>query len=167
MTLETRLRAIATRISAEMKAHRILINGNVASLSGLTTTNKTDLVAAINEVNAKPSSGVEIDDATTSTTKVWSSTKTNGSINSAVAALVNSAPAALDTLAEIATALQADEAGAAAMNTAIGNRVRFDAPQTLTTPEQTQALANIGAQAAAAIGDTEVDYVALFESGLV
>jgi hypothetical protein len=167
MTLESRLRAIASRISSELKAHRILINGNAASLSSLTTTNKTDLVAAINEVNAKPSSSVAIDDATTSTTKVWSSTKTNGTINSAVAALINSAPAALDTLAEIATALQADEAGAAAMNTAIGNRVRFDAPQALTTPQQTQALTNIGAQSAVSIGDPEVDYVALFEAGLV
>jgi len=54
MSLESRLRAIATRISAELKAHRILINGNLANLNALTTANKANLVAAINEVNRYP-----------------------------------------------------------------------------------------------------------------
>ena len=38
--------------------------------------------------------------------------------------------------------------------------VRFDAAQTLTAPQQTQARANIGAQSAAAIGDPDRDLVA-------
>lgn len=51
MSLEARLRSLATRISAENKALRTLINGNLSNLNNLTTANKTDVVAAINEAN--------------------------------------------------------------------------------------------------------------------
>ena len=46
-------------------------------------------------------------------------------------------------------------------------RVRFDAPQVLTTLEQEQALSNIGAVASSAIGDPETDFVVLFEAALI
>jgi hypothetical protein len=51
MSLETRLRAFANRISAENKALRTLLNGNLANLNGLNTVAKANLVAAINEAN--------------------------------------------------------------------------------------------------------------------
>lgn len=41
---------LAVRIATECKSLRTLINGNVANLNALTTTNKTNLVAAINEL---------------------------------------------------------------------------------------------------------------------
>jgi hypothetical protein len=53
MSLQSRLNAIVTRIGAEIKGVRTLVNGNAANLNSLSTTNKTDLVAAINEVNAR------------------------------------------------------------------------------------------------------------------
>ena len=68
--------------------------------------------------------------------------------------------AALDTLAELAAALGNDPNFSATLATQIANRVRFDAAQTLTAPQQTQARANIGAQSAAAIGDPDHDIVA-------
>jgi len=49
-TLESRLRDLATAIGTNAKALKTLINGNVADLSGLATTAKSNLVAAINEV---------------------------------------------------------------------------------------------------------------------
>lgn len=49
-TLEVRLRDIATRMGTEAKALRTLINSNLSDLSSLTTTAKTSLVAAINEL---------------------------------------------------------------------------------------------------------------------
>lgn len=49
MPLATRITALATRAAAESKALRTLINGNAADLTGLTTTAKTSLMAAINE----------------------------------------------------------------------------------------------------------------------
>lgn len=51
-TLQTRLNNLATRVATECKAIRTLVNGNVADLAALTTTAKTSLVAAINEVRA-------------------------------------------------------------------------------------------------------------------
>jgi hypothetical protein len=50
MSLATNLQSLATRIATEVKSLRVLINNNVADLTALTTTVKTNLVSAINEV---------------------------------------------------------------------------------------------------------------------
>ena len=50
MSLATNLQNFATRVATEAKALRTLVNGNASDLSALTTTNKANLVAAINEV---------------------------------------------------------------------------------------------------------------------
>lgn len=168
MSLATSLANLATRIATEAKALRTLINGNAADLSGLTTTAKGNLVAAINEVKASASTGATINDAATSSTSVWSSNKTNTTINTAVAGLVNAAPAALDTLKELSDALGGDASFAATTSTALGNRVRTDtATQGLTGTQQTNARTNIDAASATAVGDTSTDFVATFNAGLV
>lgn len=203
MSLATNVANLATRVATEIKSVRTLVNGNAADLTALTTTAKGNLVAALNELKsdvdaAANSGGASINDATTSTASVWSSTKTNteiGSQSSAAAAalisdaatatttvwsstktdseistrvsgLVDSAPAALDTLNELAAALGDDPNFATTTTTALGNRVRFDAAQTLTAGQQTQARSNIGAASAADVGDTTTDFVATFEAGL-
>ena len=76
----------------------------------LTTTAKGNLVAALNELKADvdaaaSSGGASINDVSTSTASVWSSTRTSEAISEAVTALVNGAPGLLDTLEELATAL--------------------------------------------------------------
>lgn len=143
MSLATNITNLATRVATEFKSLRTLINGNTAGLTALTTVDKTNLVAAINEVKA--SAGVQINDGATNSTTVWSSTKTNTSITTAIAALVASAPGTLDTLDELAAALNDDPSAITAINTALANRVRVDAAQGLTSPQQVQARANIGA----------------------
>lgn len=79
MSLATNVSDLATRIATEVKALRTLINGNASDLSALDTTAKTNLVAAINEVNtiaeAAAGGGVAIDDDTPSGTTTYSSTK--------------------------------------------------------------------------------------------
>lgn len=52
MSLQTNLTNFATRVATESKALRTLINGNTTDLTALTTTTKTNLVAAINEIDA-------------------------------------------------------------------------------------------------------------------
>jgi hypothetical protein len=163
--LETNLRNLTIRVSTEAKALRTLINGNAADLSGLPTTTKTNLVASITELQSKLNA--VINDSTTGTTTTWSSSKINTQITNALNALTSGAPTALDTLDELAAALGDDANFAATITTALGNRVRVDAAQTLTAPQQAQARSNIGAYGAAEIGDTSTDYVALFNSGLV
>lgn len=147
MSLASNLQDFATRVATEFKAIRVV----TGALSALTTADKTSLVNAINEVKAQAGAasgggtGSSINDTTPSTTTVYSSTKTNSAIQAAVSGLVNSSPAALDTLAELATALGNDANYAATTTAALGNRVRFDAAQTLTGAQQVQARANIAA----------------------
>lgn len=167
MSLKTRLDTLVATIAASIKAHAVLINGNVPTLAALTTTDKSNLVSAINEINAKPTNSLAIDDATTSTTKVWSSSKTNTAISSAVAAVVNSASSTLDTLGEIAAALGNDANFATTILTALGFRVRYDAAQSLTAGQKIQALANIGAASDLEIGWTETDLAAAFSAALI
>jgi hypothetical protein len=82
-------------------------------------------------------------------------------ITAAKNALTNGAAAALDTLSELAAALGNDANFASTITTALGYRLRFDAVQTLTTEQKTQACANIG------IGEPDTDFVTTFNSGLV
>lgn len=154
MSLVQRLSDLATRISTELKAHKTLINGNAADLSALTTTNKTNIVAALNELKALiGSAGAKIDDTATASGTTWSSIKIQGQINTAITNLINGADGANDTLKEIAdqvaTLVQADK-----------GLLSFAAAQTLTTQQKTQACANLG------VGEPETDFVAVFNTGL-
>ena len=164
MSLENRLIFLAQAIGADIKSLR-QADG---SLSSLTTTAKSSLVAAINELHSLVGAGggATINDAAGdgATTVTWSADKIVDSIAAAKLAvkneLVDGAGAALDTLAELAAALGNDPSFAATLAGEIANRVRYDAAQTLTAPQQTQARTNIGAQSAAAIGDPDHDIVA-------
>lgn len=189
MSLATNISNLATRIATEVKGLRTLINGNAVDLSALTTTSKTNLVSAINEVKA--TAGPQIDDATTSTTKVWSSSKTNTAIGAAVAAVVDAAPAALDTLNELAAALGDDANYASTITTALAGKaadadvVKLTGAQTVAgiktfssapvVPDASFAIATTsGLQSAldakattANVGDTTTNFVTTFEAGLI
>jgi hypothetical protein len=75
----------------------------------------------------------------------------------AVAGIVDSAPRALDTLKEFADALGNDPNFAATISTALGNRLRFDVAQTLTTGQKSQAAANLGVAPGATANDTDAN----------
>ena len=166
MTLEQRLIALAQAMGADVKA----LLAAQGSLSALTTTAKASLVADVNElktaVDAAAGGGVSIDDGAGdgATGVTWSADKIFDAIEAAKTAVKNDltagAAAALDTLSELAAALNNDPAFAATIAAEIANRVRFDAAQVLDATQQTQARSNIGAQAAAAIGDPDRDLVA-------
>jgi hypothetical protein len=167
MSLSTNVTNLALRVATEAKALRTLINGNTGDLAGLTTTAKANIVAAINEVAAAVAGASGIDDGTVGSSTSWSSQKTQAEIQAAAAALLDSAPGTLDTLNELAAALGDNPNFATEMTAALGSRVRFDAAQTLTAPQQTQARTNIAAVGTADVGDTNADFVATFEGGLV
>ena len=157
MSLEAKIIALAQSIGADIKTART----ERGLLSGLSTTVKTSLVAAINELYGMiGSGGVAINDAAGdgNTTDTWSANKIFDTIEAAKASVINSvtngASAALDTLAEFQAALGDDPNFAATVATALGNRVRYDAAQTLNTQQKAQACANIG------VGDPEHDFAA-------
>ena len=177
MSLETRIVALAQAMGADVKA----LTAAQGSLSALNTTTKTSLVAAINELMTLiGSAGASIDDGAGNgnTAVTWSADKIFDSIEAAKTAvkndLVGGAGAALDTLNELAAALGNDPSFAATIATEIANRVRFDAAQTLTSPQQAQARANIGAASAAdvsgllaGLGTYDRDYAADYTAAKV
>jgi hypothetical protein len=172
-TLQSRLTDLATRIATEIKAVRTLVNGNATNLSALNTAAKSNLVDAVNELYGIASaaataaaSAAVIDDAATDTTHAWSAHKIALQIQQAKDDLINGSSTALDTLSELAAALGNDANFSGTITTALGNRVRVDAAQVFTLPQQAQARANIGAQDAASIGNPDTDFVSIFEAGL-
>lgn len=171
-TLETRLKDLATRIATECKSLRQMVNGNTADLSALSTTGRSSLVAAINELKAgldAVSGGTAIDDSLiASTDRTYSITKIRDVVSSAIAALTTGAPGALNTLDELAAALGDDANFSATITTALANRVRTDTnAQGLTAAQQANARTNIGAFGATEIGNPDTDLVATFTTGLI
>lgn len=181
MTLQSKLGDLITAIGTDYKFLRTLITGSAtADLTGLTTTAKGSIVAAVNEVNAKPSSSpVDATEAVkgivelatlaevatgTDTTRVV----TVAGVRQERAALKTEilgagVPGALDTLDELAAALNDDTNFHTTVTTALGNRVRVDtAAQGLTTTQQDNARTNILAASSVAVGNTETDLVALY-----
>ncbi len=165
MSLQSQISNLAIRIATECKSIRA-VTGDKASLS---TTNKTNLVAAINELKTSMASAAGIlDTATTGdVTHTWSADKIITEINAAKTAIINGAPEAFDTLIEIANKLSTDDGVTTAMLTSIGNKVAYDQAQTLTSLQKAQAIANIGAISAADVGDVNSNFVATFEASLV
>lgn len=157
MSLETKLVAFAQAVGVDI-GELITSRGD---LSTLTTTAKTNLVAAINELNAGLSSvdlTAIINDAAGAgvVDKTWSADKIISALTQLKTDIVGGAPAAYDTLQEIAAYLAANDSALDSLLTAINNRVRYDAAQTLTTEQQLTACTNIG------IGNPEVDLVAAY-----
>ena len=151
-TQQERITSLAQAIAADIK----LLTVNQGTLTALTTTDKTSLVNAINELKTSIANATNINDTSTSTSATWSSDKINTSINNAVSALVNGAGTTLDTLKELANALGNDANFSTTIATQMGKRVRVDAAQTFTVTEQAQGCANLG------IGNPDTDLLAIY-----
>lgn len=130
------------------------LHGRIGNLASLPTTNKASLVAALTELHGLlGSSGAVIDDVATNTSTVWSSSRTQSAITSAITALVNGAPGAQDTLAEIAaqiTALQAVDT----------QLLSVGGPQAFNATQQLQGCENLG------IGNPDHNYVTAIDTAL-
>ena len=164
MSLQTQIHSLVIRVADEFKA----VYAKIGNLSSLSTTDKSTLVAAINELKAAIATVAVIDDLTAgSTTTTFSASKIVTLLDALRTQILGGADAAYDTLLELQQALQNDQTGIAALTAAIDKRVRFDAVQTLTAPEQLQTRTNIGAVASIDIGDTTTDFVAIFEAQLI
>jgi hypothetical protein len=155
MTTVQRIIALSQAIGADIKA----LTTKQGDLTTLSTTTKTSLVLAVNELFTLVGAAGAIDDASGDgvLTKTWSANKIYDAIEAAKTAvkteILGGASAAYDTLGELQAIVLADEGLASAMATSISNRVRFDAAQSLTTGEKLQACNNIG------IGDPDYNFV--------
>lgn len=180
MSLQSRLRDFAFAIATDIKQIRTWITGSTSgNLSGLSTQNKTNLIAAINEVNAKPvpvgatvsTKGVvelatlsEVAAGTDADRAVTPEGVRQERLALKTEILGAGVPEALDTLDELAAALAADVAYSATVMTSLSNRVRADVPdQDLTATQKANARTNIDAVAASDTGDLDTDLVAIYE----
>ena len=124
----------------------------------------TDVEAALAEVrvvaDAAAGGGTAINDSVTNTVDAWSSQKITDYTAAEVNALVAAAPAALDTLNELAAALGDDASFSTTMTTALSLRVRVDAAQAFTAPQQVQGKANLNIVA------SSVDFASNFNTAI-
>ena len=160
---------VLTDVATEFKSVRSEIQGAIATqgdLSSLSTSAKNSLVASLNELDSKLSALTQIDDSAASITKTYSSEKITQLNQQLKAEILGNVPEAFDTLQELLAQLSEDENQIQAILTALANRLRFDAPQTLTAEQRAQGLANLGAVSRDEIGDTSVDLVAAFRAAL-
>ena len=164
MSLENKIIALAQAVGADVKA----LKASAGDLTALSTTAKGNLVAAINELYAMASSaGATIDDnaGAGATAVAWSADKIVSEIaiarQGAKDDLINGAGAALDTLKELADALNNDPNFAATIASDLANRVRYDDIQTLSAAQKLQACTNIG------VGNPERDFVSDYTAAKV
>ena len=163
MSLATRIESLVIRVAQEFND----VRAKAGNLANLTTTDKSNLVAAINELQAAVAASSAIDDAQISTSTTYSSSKIVTLLDALKTEILGGADDAYDTLLEIQQLLQNGTSGLDALLAAVNNRVRFDAAQSLTVAEQLQARSNIGAVAASDVGNTDTDFVAVFVGALV
>ena len=163
MSLATRIESLVIRVAQEFND----VRAKTGNLANLTTTDKSNLVAAINELKAAVVSSSEIDDANIAISSTYSSSKIVTLLDALKSEILGGADAAYDTLLEIQQLLQNGTSGLDALLAAVNNRVRFDAAQSLAVAEQLQARSNIGAVAATDVGNTDTDFVAVFVGALV
>jgi len=142
MSLATRLSDLAYAIGTDMKQFRVWITGSSSGdLTGLSTTTKSDIISAINEVNAKPTSGAPADATTVSKgiieiadlAEVAAGIDASRAVTAAGVRQERDAlkteilgvgvPAALDTLDELAQALGDDANFAATVTTTLATKV--------------------------------------------
>lgn len=144
MSLEAKIIALATAIGTDVKA----LTTKQGDLTALSTTAKTNLVVAINEMHAAVSGSIDDTAGGGSTLVTWSADKIFDTIELAKTTvkndLVAGASTALDTLSELAAALGNDPSFATTIATELGNRLRFDAAQTLSGAQKLQACQNVG-----------------------
>jgi hypothetical protein len=132
MSLSIRISDLATRIGTEIKTMKTQYSGNnQGTLSLLTTTDKTSLLAAINEIVGvieglgfgdmlSTNNLSDVANAATALSNLGGLTQAQ--IDARVQLVVDSAPAALDTLNELAAALGDDANFAATMTTALSGK---------------------------------------------
>lgn len=163
MSLATRIESLVIRVAQEFND----VRAKAGHLANLTTTDKSSLVAAINELQTAVQSATAIDDNQIAASSTYSSNKIVSLLDALKADILGGADAAYDTLLEIQQLLQNGTTGLDALLAAVNLRVRFDGEQALNAAQQAQARSNIGAVAAGDVGDTDTDFVAIFDGALV
>ena len=137
-----------------LKSVRDTLKSNQGDLASLTTTQKSSLVLALNEVKSLVDSKSNINDTVTGSSTTWSSTKISSAISQAVTDLINGADSSSDTLKELADKI-------AGLAQADNGLVSAKVAQSFTEQQKQTARNNIDVYSKTEIGDiTSADFVA-------
>lgn len=146
MALDSRMLALATAIGNDVKS----LTGMLGDVTLLETVNKTELVAAINElvlniqaINEHAADQYDrFNDLIVTTENIFSSDKLVSLLATYKDDIINGAPEAYDTLSEIAAYLANNDINTQNVINLLVGAVAV-APQTLTEEQQIQAQQNI------------------------
>lgn len=161
---------LATRIGNQFNAV-LLQTGDIANLN----TTATNLTSAINEnrasIVALTTSNLVINDGSSNTSNVLSSSEIDARIAAGGVATQNSilggVSTLFDTLEEIEAKFNSDDSVTGQILSAQALRVAVDSAQSFDAAQQQQGRDNIGAAAQADLGNVSgADFVATFEAAL-
>jgi hypothetical protein len=179
MSISEQVSSLATRIGQECYT----LHGICGVLTDLSTTEKSSLVAAVNELKGSIGSVTErvaanekdiasikeqlaagstyVDDTQESTVATYSSSKIASEITAAKQSvkddILGGAGEAYDTLKELADLIGDNKDAIDALETIASKHVRYDQEQTLTDEQKAQARTNIGAASAADLTSTNTN----------
>lgn len=144
-------------ITTLLKQVNNTLKANQGDLTQLSTTQKSSLVAALNELKSTVDNKSSINDANTTTSSTWSATKISTEITKAINGLINGADVSSDTLKELADKI----AGLAQTDNGL---VSANQAQLFTETQKAQARANIDVYSKAEIGDVNANFVATIDN---
>ena len=148
MTLIERITKFAQQVGTDIGA----LTKRIGNTSTLTTTNKGNVVDAINEVKSTVDN---LDLGLNETTVTNIATQ---KAKEEVSKVVGGAPAAFDTLKELADAFQDGSSITQSVVDGLNNRLRFDEVQMLDATQKLQACNNLG------IGNPDTDLLAVYNT---
>lgn len=146
MTLAQRINAFVMQAATDIKS----LNSRMSDLTALTTTEKSNVVGAIVEIQrALSTAGVSVTTVQQMIADARAALKTE---------ILGGASPAYDTLVELQAILQNDESTAAALALAVNKRVSVDGVQNFSVAERLQGCQNLG------IGDPDTDFLAAYNA---
>lgn len=143
------VRSIDVELEKALRRLVQLVKGNLGVMSDLATTEKTNLVGALNEIHTVIEQKSQINDEATALDSTWSSQKIQAALNTAIANIVNGAGEDSDTLVELAEKI-------AAVAQADAGLLSVLQAQTLEDGQKAQGRSNLGLGALAVL-DTQIN----------
>lgn len=150
MSLDSSISGLATAVGTDVKSIKTLINGNTADLSTLTTIDKTNLVAAVNELRSTSARYNSIDNKTANYTLVLGDEGKLITVTSASARTVS-----LPTAHPIGATVDIAQMGAGSVTLAPGSGATVNATPSAVTRAQYSVVTAIKVTATAwlVVGD--------------
>ena len=140
------------QITMLLKQVNNTLKSNQGDLTKLSTTDKTSLVNALNEIKTTIDNKSAINDSQNTTANTWSATKISNEITQAITNLINGADVSSDTLKELADKI-------ASLAQADNGLVSASQSQAFTEQQKAQARTNIDVYSKAEIGDINTNFV--------